>query len=32
LDRGGVGEPEKGEDIDLEGFGLRIWGESGEQE
>lgn len=26
LDRGGPGEPEKGEDIDLEGFGLRIWG------
>jgi hypothetical protein len=26
LDRGGVGEPEKGEDIDLEGFSLRIWG------
>lgn len=25
LDRGGPGEPEKGEDIDLEGFGLRIW-------
>jgi hypothetical protein len=25
LDRGGVGESEKGEDIDLEGFGLRIW-------
>jgi hypothetical protein len=26
LDRGGVGEPEKGEDIDLDGFSLRIWG------
>jgi len=26
LDRGGPGEPEKGEDIDLEGFGLRIAG------
>jgi hypothetical protein len=27
LDRGGaLGEPEKGEDIDLEGFSLRIWG------
>ena len=25
LDRGGVGESEKGEDIDLEGFGIRIW-------
>jgi hypothetical protein len=24
LDRGGVGEPDKGEDIDLEGFGLQI--------
>jgi hypothetical protein len=23
---GGLDEPEKGEDIDLEGFGLRIWG------
>jgi hypothetical protein len=27
LDRGGVGEPEKGEDIDLDGFGLQIHGE-----
>lgn len=27
IDRGGPGEPDKGEDIDLEGFGLRIWGE-----
>jgi hypothetical protein len=26
LDRGGPGEPDKGEDIDLEGFGMRIWG------
>ncbi|MCS6851592.1 MAG: hypothetical protein NZ700_10550 [Gemmataceae bacterium] len=26
LERGGPGEPDKGEDIDLEGFGLRIWG------
>jgi hypothetical protein len=26
LDRGGPGEPEKGEDIDLHGFGFRIWG------
>jgi hypothetical protein len=25
LDRGSPGEPEKGEDIDLEGFSLRIW-------
>jgi hypothetical protein len=28
VDRGGPGEPDKGEDIDLEGFGLRIWGSS----
>jgi hypothetical protein len=28
LERGGPGEPDKGEDIDLEGFGLRIWGDS----
>jgi hypothetical protein len=27
VERGGPGEPDKGEDIDLEGFGLRIWGE-----
>jgi hypothetical protein len=27
LDRGGVGEPEKGEDLDLDGFGLQIYGE-----
>jgi hypothetical protein len=26
LDRGGPGEPEKGEDIELEGFGLQIEG------
>jgi len=25
LDRGGPGEPDKGEDLDLEGFGLRVW-------
>ncbi|MFN4259252.1 MAG: hypothetical protein ACK4RK_08125 [Gemmataceae bacterium] len=25
LDRGGLDEPLKGEDIDLEGFGLRVW-------
>jgi hypothetical protein len=25
LDRGEPGEPEKGEDIDLEGFGFRVW-------
>jgi hypothetical protein len=28
LERGGPGEPDKGEDLDLEGFGLRIWGET----
>jgi hypothetical protein len=27
LDRGGIGEPEKGEDIDLDGFGLQIYGQ-----
>jgi hypothetical protein len=27
LDHGGPGEGEKGEDVDLDGFGLRIWGE-----
>jgi hypothetical protein len=27
IDRGGPGEPDKGEDVDLEGFGFRIWGE-----
>ncbi len=27
LDRGSPEEPDKGEDIDLNGFGLRIWGE-----
>jgi hypothetical protein len=26
LDRGGPGEEEKGEDIDLYGFGWRVWG------
>ena len=25
LDRGSPGEPDKGEDVDLQGFGLRIW-------
>jgi hypothetical protein len=29
LDRGGPGEPDKGEDIDLQGFGLRIWPAAG---
>jgi hypothetical protein len=29
LERGGLGEPEKGEDIDLNGFGFRVWGEKG---
>lgn len=28
LERGGPGEPDKGEDIDLEGFSLRIWAEN----
>ena len=27
LDRGGPGEAEKGEDVDLNGFGLSIWNE-----
>ncbi len=26
LDRGGPGEQEKGEDIDLNGFGVSFWG------
>lgn len=26
LDRGGPGENEKGEDIDLNGFGVQVWG------
>ena len=26
LDRGGPGDAEKGEDIDLNGFGIRVWG------
>ena len=26
LDRGGPGEPDKGEDIDLNGFGVQVWG------
>lgn len=30
LDRGGPGEAEKGEDIDLNGFGIRVWGVNGE--
>jgi hypothetical protein len=28
LDRGGPGENEKGEDVDLDGFGMRIWGDA----
>jgi hypothetical protein len=28
LDRGSPGEGDKGEDIDLDGFGLRIWGDN----
>jgi hypothetical protein len=27
IDRGGPGESEKGEDLDLSGFGMRVWGE-----
>jgi hypothetical protein len=27
LDRGGLGEPDKGEDVDLDGFGVQIHGE-----
>ncbi len=27
LDRGGPGEPEKGEDVDLNGFGVCVWGQ-----
>jgi hypothetical protein len=27
IDRGEPGEPDKGEEIDLEGFGVRFWGE-----
>jgi hypothetical protein len=26
LDRGGPSDPEKGEDVDLNGFGLCVWG------
>ena len=28
LDRGGVDDPEKGEDVDLDGFGVQIHGAS----
>ncbi len=28
VERGGPGDGEKGEDVDLEGFNLRFWGES----
>jgi hypothetical protein len=31
LERGGPGEADKGEDVDLQGFGLRIWGEGLEE-
>jgi hypothetical protein len=31
LERGSPGEGEKGEDLDLEGFSLRIWGEAGKR-
>jgi hypothetical protein len=27
VERGGPGEDDKGEDIDLDGFGIRIWGD-----
>jgi hypothetical protein len=27
LERGGPGDPDRGEDIDLQGFGLRVWPE-----
>ncbi len=27
IDRGGPGDAEKGEDIDLNGFGVQVWGE-----
>ena len=30
LDRGGPGEAEKGEDIDLNGFGVQVLGEKAE--
>ncbi len=30
LERGEPGEPDKGEEIELEGFGVRIWGERGD--
>jgi hypothetical protein len=30
VDRGGPTEPDKGEDIDMEGFGVRIWPNSGD--
>lgn len=30
LDRGGPTEAEKGEDIDLNGFGVQVWGEKAE--
>jgi hypothetical protein len=30
IDRGGPGEAEKGEDVDLNGFGVQVWGDKGE--
>ena len=30
LERGEPGEPDKGEEVELEGFGVRIWGERGD--
>ena len=32
MDRGGPDDPDKGEDLDLEGFGVRIWGTNGKSE
>ena len=31
LERGGPGEQDKGEDVDLNDFGLRVWGEEAER-
>ena len=32
IERGGPGEPDKGEDVDLQGFGVRIWGQGANHE
>jgi len=29
IDRGGPGEFDKGEEIDLNGFGIQVWGATG---